>query len=273
MPRPTAGGGYRDGVIAALNAEHAVRRIRNGSNGRRLRGGSGSPEVAGREGEDPPRTALRRNPKSKISKNPKICAALVRRYATMFCIDGPDMGLTLNDQVERRHVLLPRPAATVGGTVFLRIAKKLGCAQVARITSRSLSQAAFEPPAAPSSSPGVSDAHRRCAPSLSSQLKEPPPGRRRHLAFGGRPSLLPPCSRTIGTGLSNPGASEAVIRPQVNNPTCHAEGRTQGGGGGGGCHSRTPIPRLRDRGHSCVGRARTNGLIRDDTIMLQHGPR
>ena len=106
---------YRDWVIEALNADMPYDEfVRQ--------------QVAGDEEVQSPKSDARLNQFHPIpNRKPKIqiIAAIAGQVATTFCLAGPDMP-DVNDQAERRHVLLNEMTATVGA-VFLGL--QLGCAQ------------------------------------------------------------------------------------------------------------------------------------------------
>jgi hypothetical protein len=113
---------YRDWVIAALNADmpydEFIRQQIAGDEQVQ------SPKSKVPSQDDEASTVVAFDPKSKI-QNPKSALLLPGDVATMFTLAGPDMP-DVNDQAERRHVLLNEMTATVG-SAFLGL--QLGCAQ------------------------------------------------------------------------------------------------------------------------------------------------
>jgi Protein of unknown function (DUF1553)/Protein of unknown function (DUF1549) len=118
---------YRDWLIAALNADLPYDDF--------IRLQLAGDEIQeGKAPAEPPSS----NPKSKI-ENLKSDPLSPGHVASMFCLSGPDMP-DVNDQLERRHVLLNEMTATVGA-VFLGL--QLGCAQCHNHKYDPLSQADF----------------------------------------------------------------------------------------------------------------------------------
>jgi hypothetical protein len=121
---------YRDWVIAALNADvpydEFVRWQLAGEGGKVQGSGFGVQEAEGRIQQ-----AVAKGHEPEEKRQPAI--------ATMFCLAGPDMP-DLNDQAERRHVLLNEMTGTVGAVL---LGLQIGCAQCHDHKYDPLSQADF----------------------------------------------------------------------------------------------------------------------------------
>jgi hypothetical protein len=212
---------YRDWVIAALNADMPYDEfVRQQLASDETEGSGFRVQGSGvREGEAPAEPPAS-NPKSK-TQNPKSPPAPFSPASipSMFCLSGPDMP-DVNDQAERRHILLNEMTSTVGA-VFLGL--QLGCAQCHNHKYDPLSQADFYRLRAVFE-PAVAQLKRDVPHNVLANQKDALPARFWVRGDHRRPGLeLPPAFPRIASGRG------AGVSPAVNHSplTTHHSPRSE----------------------------------------------